>query len=64
MACQDATWARRDQKVPLVYQRLLARGTQRASPIMSDPNGKEAGIEFLAENKSKEGVITLPSGKV
>jgi len=29
---------------------------------MSDPNGKEAGIAFLAENKSKEGVITLASG--
>ena len=29
---------------------------------MSDPNGKEAGIKFLEENKSKEGVITLPSG--
>merc|ERR1719301_427307 len=28
----------------------------------ADPNGKEAGIAFLAENKNKEGVITLPSG--
>eukprot|EP00286_Rhodomonas_abbreviata_P006592 CAMPEP_0181317994 /NCGR_PEP_ID=MMETSP1101-20121128/16768_1 /TAXON_ID=46948 /ORGANISM="Rhodomonas abbreviata, Strain Caron Lab Isolate" /LENGTH=339 /DNA_ID=CAMNT_0023425431 /DNA_START=24 /DNA_END=1043 /DNA_ORIENTATION=+ len=29
---------------------------------MADPNGKEAGIAFLAENKNKDGVITLPSG--
>lgn len=29
---------------------------------MADPNGKEAGIKFLAENKGKDGVITLPSG--
>jgi len=29
---------------------------------MSDPNGKEAGIKFLEANKSKEGVIVLPSG--
>eukprot|EP00421_Protoceratium_reticulatum_P071445 CAMPEP_0168408094 /NCGR_PEP_ID=MMETSP0228-20121227/26496_1 /TAXON_ID=133427 /ORGANISM="Protoceratium reticulatum, Strain CCCM 535 (=CCMP 1889)" /LENGTH=340 /DNA_ID=CAMNT_0008421775 /DNA_START=77 /DNA_END=1099 /DNA_ORIENTATION=+ len=29
---------------------------------MSDPNGEEAGIKFLAENKTKDGVITLPSG--
>lgn len=29
---------------------------------MSDPNGKEAGIKFLEENKAKEGVITLASG--
>ena len=29
---------------------------------MSDPNGAEAGVAFLAENKSKPGVVTLPSG--
>merc|ERR1712070_951518 len=29
---------------------------------MADPNGKEAGVAFLAENASKPGVITLPSG--
>jgi len=29
---------------------------------MSDPNGKEAGLKFLADNKSKEGIITLASG--
>jgi len=29
---------------------------------MADPNGKEAGIKFLSENKSKEGVIVLASG--
>eukprot|EP00961_Rhodomonas_salina_P041505 558660-Rhodomonas_salina.2 len=29
---------------------------------MADPNGKEAGIAFLEENKKKDGVITLPSG--
>jgi len=29
---------------------------------MADPNGDEAGIKFLEENKDKEGVITLPSG--
>jgi len=29
---------------------------------MSDPNGKEAGIKFLEANKSKEGVVVLPSG--
>ena len=27
-----------------------------------DPNGKQAGLDFLAENKGKSGVITLPSG--
>ena len=27
-----------------------------------DRNGKEAGLAFLAENKDKPGVITLPSG--
>ena len=30
--------------------------------MSSDPNGAEAGVAFLAENKSKPGVITLPSG--
>ena len=29
---------------------------------MADKNGKEAGAAFLAENKDKPGVITLPSG--
>ena len=29
---------------------------------MVDPNGPEAGAAFLAENKDKEGVITLASG--
>ena len=29
---------------------------------MSDPNGEKAGEAFLEENKSKPGVITLPSG--
>mmetsp|Transcript_33784 Transcript_33784/g.53714 ORF Transcript_33784/g.53714 Transcript_33784/m.53714 type:complete len:215 (-) Transcript_33784:119-763(-) len=29
---------------------------------MSDPNGKEAGIKFLEENKTKDRVNTLPSG--
>lgn len=29
---------------------------------MSDPNGAEAGVKFLADNKTKEGVITLSSG--
>ena len=29
---------------------------------MADPNGREAGIAFLAENGKKEGVITLKSG--
>jgi len=29
---------------------------------MSDPNGKEAGLKFLEENKGKERVITLASG--
>ncbi len=29
---------------------------------ISDPNGAEAGDIFLAENKTKDGVITLPSG--
>ena len=29
---------------------------------MSDPNGDEAGVAFLAKNKDAEGVITLPSG--
>eukprot|EP00927_Polykrikos_kofoidii_P084160 TRINITY_DN879_c0_g1_i2.p1 TRINITY_DN879_c0_g1~~TRINITY_DN879_c0_g1_i2.p1 ORF type:complete len:215 (+),score=40.30 TRINITY_DN879_c0_g1_i2:140-784(+) len=29
---------------------------------MSDPNGKEAGIAFLEDNKTKDRVITLPSG--
>ena len=29
---------------------------------MADPNGKDAGIAFLAENKDKPGIITLPSG--
>ena len=29
---------------------------------MSDPNGKETGIAFLEANKSKDGVIVLPSG--
>lgn len=29
---------------------------------MSDPNGKEAGAKFLADNKDKPGVITLASG--
>ena len=29
---------------------------------MSDPNGKEAGEKFLAENKSKDRVVTLASG--
>jgi len=29
---------------------------------MSDPNGAEAGVAFLADNKTKEGVIVLPSG--
>merc|ERR1712216_899188 len=29
---------------------------------MADPNGKEAGVAFLAENASKPGVITLPPG--
>jgi FKBP-type peptidyl-prolyl cis-trans isomerase len=29
---------------------------------MADPNGAEAGVKFLAENKGKPGVITLPSG--
>ena len=29
---------------------------------MADPNGKEAGIKFLAENKDRPGVISLPSG--
>jgi len=28
----------------------------------SDPNGKEAGIKFLEENKSKDRVVTLASG--
>ena len=34
------------------------------SPVvgMADKNGKEAGAAFLAENKDKPGVITLPSG--
>ena len=27
-----------------------------------DPNGAEAGDAFLAANKDKEGVVTLPSG--
>ena len=27
-----------------------------------DPNGKEAGAKFLAENKGKDGIITLASG--
>ena len=27
-----------------------------------DPNGKEAGVAFLEANKSKDGVIVLPSG--
>ena len=29
---------------------------------MSDPNGKEAGLAFLAKNADAPGVITLPSG--
>jgi len=29
---------------------------------MADPNGQEAGLTFLEENKGKDGVITLPSG--
>jgi len=29
---------------------------------MADPNGKEAGIKFLEENKSKDRVVTLASG--
>ena len=29
---------------------------------MADPNGAEAGVEFLAKNKSQAGVVTLPSG--
>ena len=29
---------------------------------MTDPNGAEAGVAFLATNKDAEGVITLPSG--
>lgn len=29
---------------------------------MADPNGAEAGVKFLAENKGKPGVVTLPSG--
>merc|ERR1740117_511301 len=29
---------------------------------MTDPNGAEAGEKFLNENKTKDGVITLPSG--
>jgi len=29
---------------------------------MADPNGAEAGKKFLAENKGKEGIITLASG--
>jgi len=35
--------------------------TPKASGF-ADPNGKEAGLAFLAENKGAEGVITLPSG--
>lgn len=30
--------------------------------MAADPNGKEAGIAFLAENKSKDRVVTLASG--
>jgi FKBP-type peptidyl-prolyl cis-trans isomerase FklB len=29
---------------------------------MADPNGKEAGAKFLEENKTKDRVVTLPSG--
>merc|ERR1719478_391949 len=29
---------------------------------MADPNGKEAGVAFLEENKAKPGVLTLASG--
>jgi len=29
---------------------------------MADPNGLEAGIAFLEENKTKDGVVTLASG--
>eukprot|EP00931_Biecheleriopsis_adriatica_P108712 TRINITY_DN8303_c0_g1_i1.p1 TRINITY_DN8303_c0_g1~~TRINITY_DN8303_c0_g1_i1.p1 ORF type:complete len:346 (-),score=99.92 TRINITY_DN8303_c0_g1_i1:59-1066(-) len=30
--------------------------------MAADPNGAAAGIKFLEENKTKEGVVTLPSG--
>ena len=30
--------------------------------MSADPNGEKAGDAFLAENKAKDGVITLPSG--
>lgn len=29
---------------------------------MADPNGEEAGIKFLEENKTKDRIVTLPSG--
>ena len=41
--------------------RMGAGGNQTALGLMAE-NNKKAGEEFMAANKTKEGVVTLPSG--